>query len=133
MKKQTEAIKTKKSSGGMKLAVVGASLAGLAAAYYFLGPKGKAHQKHAKAWAIKMKGDVVSRLEQAREVSEPVYREIIDSVATEYKKGAKASHGEINSLAQDLKKHWKIVSASPRSVKHSAKKVAKKVMRKAGR
>jgi hypothetical protein len=102
---------TKSGSGGVKLAVLGASIAGLAAtAYFLLGPGGKKHQKQAKAWAIKMKGDVIERLETAREVSEPVYREIIDSVAREYVKGMKAGQKEIDSLAQDLKKHWKTIS-----------------------
>jgi hypothetical protein len=119
---------TKNSSDVVKMAVVGAGIAGLAAtAYFFFGPKGKQHQKHAKAWAIKMKGDVVEKLENAREVSEPVYRGIIDSVAAEYEKGAKASHEEISELAQDLKKHWKTISNSTRTVKKSVKRVAKKV------
>ena len=72
---------TKGGSGAMKMAMLGASLAGLAAAYFFTGTEGKKRQKHAKAWAIKMKGDVVERLETAREVSEPVYHKIIDTVA----------------------------------------------------
>ncbi|MDP1884243.1 MAG: hypothetical protein Q8L10_02645 [Candidatus Moranbacteria bacterium] len=95
----------------VKLAVIGASLAGLAAtAYFFFGPKGKKHQKQAKAWAIKMKGEVVEKLEMAREITEPVYQEIIDMVAKEYKQGKKASQPEIDELAADLKKHWKSMS-----------------------
>src|ERR1035437_3109144 len=106
---------TKSGSSAVELAVVGATLAGLAATtYFFLGPKGKTHQKHAKAWAIKMKGDVVEKLEQARDMSEPAYQEIIDSVAVEYAKGKKASQEEIDALAQDLKKHWKTISRGAR-------------------
>ena len=116
----------------MKLGILGASLAGLAAGYFFLGPKGKKHQKHAKAWAIKMKGDVVEKLEMAREVSEPVYHEIIDSVAAEYIRGMKAGHEEINALAQDLKKHWKTMSRGVRAVKRDAVKGAGRVAKKAG-
>ena len=117
-----------------KLAAIGVGLAGLAAtAYFFLGPKGKKHQKHVKAWAIKMKGDVVEKLETAREVSEPVYHKIIDTVAAKYEKGSKASQEEIKELAQDLKKHWKTISNSAQSAKRdvvkNVKKVAKKVKR----
>lgn len=127
--------KIKKSGSGLvKLAVLGASLAGLAAtAYFFFGPKGKQHQKHAKAWAIKMKGDVVEKLEAAKEISEPIYREIIDSVAAECEKGAKAGHAEITALAQDLKKHWKTISRSARTLKHDAKKSVVRVAKKARR
>jgi len=122
----------KKSSGaGMTpLAILGASIAGVAAAYFFLGPKGKNHQKQLRAWAIKMKGDVVEKLETAREVSEPVYREIVDSVAAEYEKGMKAGHEEISVLAEDLKKHWKTISkgikVAKRDVTHGAQRIAKK-------
>ncbi len=125
---------TKGGSGVVELAVVGATLAGLAAtAYFFLGPKGKTHQKHAKAWAIKMKGDVVEKLELAREMSKPVYQEIIDSVASEYEKGKKASHEEIDALAQDLKKHWKTISHGSRVAKHNVIKSAGRVVKKVGR
>ncbi len=124
--------KTNRDSRAVRLGVLGASLAGLAAAYFFLGPKGKKHQRHAKAWAIKMKGEVIEKLEMARGVSEPVYREIIDSVAAEYKKGMRAGHKEINSLAQDLKKHWKTIGHRARAVKQNVVKGAKRVTKKAG-
>jgi hypothetical protein len=124
----------KGGSSAVKLAVLGASLAGLAAAaYFFLGPKGKKNQKHAKAWAIKMKGDVIEKLEKAREISEPAYHEIIDSVVAEYEKGKKASREEIRALAQDLKKHWKTISRSARAVKRDVVKGARRVVKKAGR
>lgn len=119
--------KTTKDSNGVKLAVLGASIAGAAAtAYFFLGPKGKKHQKHAKAWAIKMKGDIVEKLETAREVSEPVYHQIIDAVAAKYEKGAKISGAEIKALAADLKKHWRTLSKGTGSTKRSAAKGSRK-------
>jgi hypothetical protein len=121
--------KTAKPSA-VKLAVIGASLAGLAAtAYFFFGPKGKKNRQHVKAWAIKMKGDVVEKLEAAREITEPIYREIIDTVAKDYKKGKKASQPEIEALAQDLKKHWRAMSrlaiAAKQEVAKDASRVAK--------
>lgn len=112
----------------VKLAVIGASLAGLAAtAYFFFGPKGKKHRQHAKAWVIKMKGEVVERLEAAREITEPVYQEIINTVAKEYKKGKKASQPEVDALAADLKKHWKTMSKLAIAAKQEAVKDASRV------
>jgi hypothetical protein len=128
MKKKT----VKSGSNVAALAFLGASLAGVAAtAYFFFGPKGKQNQKHAKAWAIKMKGDVVEKLEMAREISEPAYHEIIDSVAAKYEKGMKASQGEIKALSQDLKKHWKTISKSVKAIKNAKAKGVKKVAKKA--
>ncbi|MFA6272938.1 MAG: hypothetical protein WC673_00365 [Candidatus Paceibacterota bacterium] len=106
MKKNT----TKKSSNITKYVAIGAGIAGIAAAYFFLGPKGKMHQRKTKAWAIKMKADVVEKLEEARDMSESAYHQIIDSVAKEYEEKAKVGREEIQSLAKDLKKHWKTIS-----------------------
>lgn len=123
---------TQGSSVAVKLGIIGASIAGLAAGYYFLGPNGKANRTHAKAWAIKMKGDVVEKLEKAKDVSESVYREIVDSVAEEYTKGKKAGEREINALAEDLKKHWKSLSHSVKSAKRDVSASTKRVAKKAG-
>jgi len=113
--------------GALTLGILGATVAAGAAAYFFLGPKGAKHKKQAKAWAIKMKGDVVEKLEKVSEVSEPVYHEIINSVASEYEKGKRASQSEIAELAADLKKHWKTLSHSAKSLKKDAVKTAKRV------
>lgn len=130
-KETTKKAVAKCDSNAVGYAVLGATLAGLAATtYFFFGSKGKEHQRHAKAWAIKMKGDVVEKIEAARNVTEPVYHEIIDSVATEYKKGKKASHEEISAIAQDLKKHWKAISGSAKVAKRDFKRIVKKVAKK---
>lgn len=118
--------KINNGSGGMKLFVLGASLAGLAAAYFFLGPKRKKNLEETKSWAIKMKGDVVEKLEQAREISKAVYNEIIDSVATQYEKKLESSPEEIRALAQDLKKHWAALSLSIKAKKAGGLKKASK-------
>lgn len=113
---------TKESHTGMKVALVGASLAGLAAgAYFFLGPKGKKHQRQAKSWAIKMKGEVVEKLENAQEVSQEVYHDIIDNVAAKYLEGKNVAEDEVTELATDLKKHWKTLTAG-KAKKKTAKK-----------
>lgn len=123
--------KTNKSSSIVKLAALGAGAAGLAAAaYIFFGPKGKKNQKQAKAWAVKMKSDVIKKLKIARKVSKPIYHEIIDAVAKEYKKEMKASNGEINELSADLKKHWVNISGLALKAEREMAKDAKKIIKK---
>ncbi len=100
----------KDSSNMAKYVAIGAGIASIATAYFFLGPKGKNHQKQAKLWAIKMKADVVEKLEKVRDISEPAYHKIIDSVANKYEQKKKVGREEIQSLANDLKKHWKVIS-----------------------
>jgi len=116
--------KTEEKSETLKYTVVGVSLASLAAgAYFFFGPKGKKHQKHAKAWVIKMKGDIIEKLESAKEVTEPVYHAIIDTVALNYKKKIKNGKEDINEIVDDLKKQWKNLAKTVKSkTKTSTKK-----------
>lgn len=104
------------SSGAKTLALVGAGIAALAAGYYFLGPDGKRHQKHAKSWAIKMKADVIEKLEDAQDVTEEMYSDIVDSIAAKYDKGVIATKEEVDDLAKDLKKHWKQISIAAEEV-----------------
>ncbi len=95
------------------VAVLGAGAVALAAAsYYLFGPGGKAHRKQAKGWMIKMKGEVIHRIEQLAEVTEPVYREIIDTVAEEYKRANGPSKTELAALVADLKKSWRSITLS---------------------
>jgi hypothetical protein len=128
MKKET----TKGKSGAAGIVTLGASLAGLAAsAYFLLSKEGKKNQKQAKAWAIKMKADVIEKLENAREVSEPIYHQIIDTVATKHEKIKKNGPKEVKELAKDLKKHWSFISdlasmPKPKTKKSTVKKVIKK-------
>lgn len=121
----------KNNKTAVSIAVIGASLAGLAAtAYFFFGAKGKKNRQQAKAWAIKMKGDVVEKLEAVREITEPIYTEIIDAVSKEYKKSKKASQDEIEALATDLKRHWKSISKLAKAAKKEVKKEASKAVKK---
>lgn len=114
-----------------KLSSVGVGLAGLAAsAYFLLSPKGKKYQKELKSWVIKMKGEVVEKLEKAKDVSEPVYHEIIDTVAARHKKIMKNNDEEIAELAQDLKKHWRTINASAKTTKTDIIKDSKKIVKK---
>ena len=120
-----------KKSNLMNFAVIGATLAGLAAtSYFFFGPNAKRNQKHAKAWAIKMKADVIEKLEVAKSVSEPLYHEIIDAVAKRYLKNNKVDPKEVMALASDLKDHWKTISKTVKKVKNIAPKVEAKAVKK---
>jgi len=117
----------KHSSAGMKLLVVGASLAGLAAAYFFLTPKGKKKINDTKSWVIKMKGDVIEKIEQTLEISESIYNDIIDSVAVKYEKNSKANVEEVKELAKDLKKQWPALSLTVKNKKNKKAKEVSKV------
>jgi gas vesicle protein len=135
----------KKQNNGVvgKLVALGASVAALGAAtYYFFGPEGKKHQKNFKGWMIKMKADIVEKIEDAGEVTETVYHKIIDEVSAAYAKTGKVSKEEIALYADVLKKQWSnVVKSTKKPVKRAVKtvkapieravkKIAKKVAKK---
>lgn len=108
--------------------LVGAAVAALAAgAYFFNSDQGKKHAKKMKGWMVRMKGEVLEKIEDIEEVSEPVYREIVDTVANAQIVANKIPRSEILTLATDLKRQWNAIKRLSGSAKkpRSAPKKAK--------
>jgi len=114
---------------------VAAGLAALTAAGYFvLGPNGKNNRKAIKGWSLKMKGEVLERIEKLKEVTPEVYNTIIDEVSAKYGKVKSISADEVADIALDLKKHWKAISRDLKAKEQGTKKkvaVVKKAAKKA--
>lgn len=117
------------------VAGVAAGLAALAAGSYFLlGPNGKKNRKEIKGWTLKMKGDVLEKLEKLQDVTPEVYNQIIDDVTLKYGKLKNIQAAELAEIASDLKKHWKAISKDMKAGEATAKKKvtkAKVVVKKA--
>lgn len=118
--------KSGKMSTGKVVAMSAGIVALATAAYYFFGPEGKKNQKKMKSWMIKMKGDIVEKIEDATEISESVYNEIVESVAQQYAKTTKAAPTEIASYVALLKKQWRAIVKSTTPKKKNIKKPAPK-------
>ncbi len=127
-------MKKNNTSNAGKVIAIGAGMVALAAAgYFFLGPNGKKNQKAARGWMIKMKGEVVEKIEKVKDVTEDTYHNIVDTVAKSYV--ASGGKDEVAKLAKELKSHWKSISSNgkikaKKAVKKVMKKVAKKVSKK---
>lgn len=118
MKKENKKINTG------TVAAIGAGVAALAAAsYYLFGPEGKIHRKHAKGWMIKMKGEIIEKIEDAKEITEPIYHNIIDSVIAGYLASGKIGKEELEDAKMRLKKQWKHIAKSSKSNSKSLKKL----------
>jgi gas vesicle protein len=104
---------------------IGVGIAALAAgAYFFFGPDGKKHQKKMRGWMVRMKGEILEKLEAAQEVSEPIYHKIVDTVAAAQALSGQVSKEEIDELAGELKKKWRVISRSLKQMTKSPAKVA---------
>jgi hypothetical protein len=103
--------KKQKSTGAGNVALAGAGIAALAVAtYFFTGDRGVKNKKHLRGWAVRMKGEVLEKIEDAREVTEPIYKEIVDKVAKAQMVAGSIPKKEILELAEDLKKDWKVLT-----------------------
>ncbi len=123
-------MKEKKSNVG-KVVAISAGVAALAAAgYFFFGPNGEKNRKKMKGWMIKMKGEIIEKLEAVKEVTEPVYESIVDSVSAKY--AAVVDKKELADLVSELKKHWKSISGTKAKAKKTVKKAVGTV-KKAGK
>jgi len=117
--------KNKKNNIGKVIAMGAGAAALVAAGYFFLGPNSKKNRKVTRGWMIKMKGEVVERMESMENITEETYHKLVDAVS-----GAYTSIGgkeEVAKLAKELKSHWKAISKKGIS---TAKKITKKKAKK---
>jgi hypothetical protein len=121
----TKKIKNESSVGG-KIAM-GASVAALAVgAYMLFGPDAKKNQKKVKGWAIKMKGEIIEKFEEVKDVTEPVYNKVVDEISAKYMKAKGMNADEVGAVVKDLKKHWKTISKTAKKAPVKAKKAVSK-------
>ncbi len=126
---------TQKKGADVGVAVgIAAGVAAVAAAGYFLfGPQGKHNRKVIKGWTVKMKGEVLEKIEKLKEITPEAYDAIIDEVAAKYGKLKHISDEEITMITTDLKKYWKVIARDIKEKQGGAKKkvaTTKKVVTK---
>ena len=117
---------SKKGISAGAIAGIGAGIAALtASAYVLFGPAGKKNRKAIKGWTIKMKGEIIEKLEEAKEITEPVYHNIVDTIKAKYEKAKNVDQKDIDEVVAEIKKHWKsmVKDAKP---KKKGKMVSKK-------
>lgn len=116
----------------------------LGAHFLFNTEKGKKSLKHLKSWSFKMKGELLEKLEKAKEIDEITYAKIIDDLSAKYQKIKGMTIDEVSEITKELKSNWKKIKDEAKKTqllstgkskttitKPSAKKaVAKKIITK---
>lgn len=127
--KKTGSAKAKKGGNGMAVAAVAtAAVASIAGAVFLYGTDaGKKKRKQIRSWGIKARGEVLERLEKAKEVNEGVYRDVVKAVMSKYEKVKNVDLNELNDLARELTTGWSHIK---RQLSGAPKKKAKKVVSK---
>ncbi len=95
-----------------KLIGAGIGLAAVAAAgaYFLYGERGAKNREKISGWTLKMKGEVLEKVEQLKAIDRETYTELVDKVAARYAKLEKVSASELRRLTVELKNAWAHIS-----------------------
>lgn len=122
---------TKKTSNsknnGAVLGIALASLAAAAAGTYFLyGTKeGKKQRKNIKGFALKVKGEVLEKIEKLKDVNEDTYKDVVNSVLKKYE-SLKDGAEDLKGVSAELMGYWKHIKKNIDSVSKSKKSASSK-------
>jgi hypothetical protein len=97
--------------GGKKALVIGVGLAALgAAAYTLLGPRGSKNRKMLRGWALKMYGEIMDRVEDVKDLSEPIFEKIVEEVSKKYAKLKNIDQEDVDEAIAEIRRQWKKVT-----------------------
>ncbi len=105
------------------MVAIGAGVAAATvAAYLLFGPNGKKNRKIVKGWMVKMKGEIIEKIENVKDITEPVYKSIVDKVASKYAGLKNIDQEEFTKVVSEIQKGWKNLSGGKKSAKKKAVK-----------
>lgn len=120
--KKTAAPKAKSNAVGIGIGLSTAAVAA-ASAYFLYGSKSAAkNRKTVKSWALKAKAEVLEKLEDAQEMTQSEYDQLIKSVSGAYAGAKNASKKDIMEFSKEMKDHWKSIEKAAAPLKKDAKK-----------
>lgn len=106
----------------------------LGAHFLFNTEKGKKSLKHLKSWSFKMKGELLEKLEKAKEIDETTYTKIVDDLSAKYQKIKGMTVEEVSEITKELKSNWKKIKDEAKKTqllsKGQSKSVAKPAVKK---
>ncbi|HBB67628.1 MAG TPA: hypothetical protein DCZ93_10100 [Elusimicrobia bacterium] len=91
-----------------KMIEAGIGLAALAAlgTYLLYGKRGAENRERISGWMLKLKGEVLEKAEEIKELNEEEYYKIVDEVTARYAKLQKVGAEELKHLTGELKGAW---------------------------
>jgi hypothetical protein len=111
---------------------LGAAAVAAAGAYFLYGSKSAAkNRKQVKSWALKAKAEVLEKLEDAQEMTQKEYDDLIKSVTGAYAGAKNANKKDIIEFSKEMKDHWKSIEKAAAPLKKDAKKAVKTVKKEA--
>jgi len=132
-KKEPELTQNQKIAAGVGLTAAAVAAAG---AYFLYGSKdADKNRKAVKSWALKAKGEVLEKMEDAKKMTKDEYEDMVHAVAGTYAGVKGATKKDLVEFASEMKEHWDVIedmaSKKKKDVKKSVKKVTKDVKKTA--
>ena len=94
-----------------KIIGAGIGLAALTAAgiYFLYGKKGAKNRERVYGWALKMKGEVLEKIESMKKIDRETYLRMVDKIAERYARKESISASELQHLTVELKNAWTLI------------------------
>lgn len=91
-----------------KLIGAGIGLAAITAAgaYFLYGAKNAKNRERVFGWALKMKGEVLEKIESMKTIDRETYLRMVDKIAERYARKEMISASELQHLTVELKNAW---------------------------
>lgn len=95
-------------SNTSKMMEAGLGLAAVAAlgAYLLYGKEGAKNRQKVSGWMLKLKGEVLEKAEEIKEINQEEYYKIVDEVTARYSKLEAVGAEELKHLKEDLRNAW---------------------------
>lgn len=91
-----------------KVIGTGIGIAALAAlgTYFLTGKNNEKNREAVRGWTLKMKGEILEKIEDLREIKKEDYYKLVDEAAERYERLERVSAEELKRLTKDLKGAW---------------------------
>ena len=99
-----------KKSGKILGAGIGLAAIAAAGAYFLYGKQGAKNREKISGWALKMKGEVLEKIESMQTIDRETYLRMVDKVAERYAKLETIGVAELQHLTVELKNGWTHIS-----------------------
>lgn len=95
-----------------KVLTAGIGMAAIAAAgaYFIYGKVGAKSREKIKGWALQLKGEVLEKMEDLKDIDQETYYKLIDQTTERYKRVKRVSAAELAHITEELKNAWAHIS-----------------------
>lgn len=95
-----------KKSGKIIGAGIGLAALAAAGAYFLYGEKNARNREKVRGWALKMKGEVLEKMESMKKIDRETYLRMVDKISERYSRLESISGAELQHLTVELKNAW---------------------------